>query len=719
MIDIHSIAAKSTGLSLIDHTMHVVQAIEVFRRNHQVDITSEHARYGAILHDLGKVHPRFLSQFDRRGSSLTSEEHDSMIPFRHEIASLGFLPLFGEELWPMLIDMVVGHHKSTFKDARHRGICDLPLYDDDDEWINTHLEHWDTWSPLALQVATYFGIVGGPVSRDESCKALKYSLAYCQKKGMGWSRLRGLLMAADHLASAMTDATEELLEHQFKTPDLSFYFRSNRQSDLYPLSLKTTSSTKQHTMVKAPTGAGKTDYLLKRCRGRIHYTLPYQASINAMYRRFLHTIGDESQKAAEIRVVHAISALQVDDDYQAALQHFGGAAVKVLTPHQLAAIVFGTRTFESLMLDLEGCDVIFDEIHTYTAQGQTMVFEIIQQLVRLDCRLHIGTATMPTVIYNKVLDLLGGSSKVHLESLSDKELDSYDRHIVHKEPSDLDIKELLDAAVSMNEKVLLVFNTVKRAQDFYQAVVVEEYGHVEHMLIHSRWRRKDRFDKEKRLEQYYNSNGVRPCIVVSTQVVEVSLDISFDRLITEAAPIDALIQRFGRINRVRKKAEDRVLKPVHVIAPSKSTLPYDEQLCVNSYEVLPNGTTLQEVDIQRMIDQVYPILQEHPIDSHLIYRYDQWYIKELCHRSGSALVDALEIQSAVCILYADRELYLDRQATRQQRIELEIPISARSISYRRNEYEQLQIGNRPFVIPQSISEYYDVGLVLTNHETFL
>lgn len=72
-------------------------------------------------------------------------------------------------------------------------------------------------------------------------------------------------MAADHMASAMETAFEIPLDKLFIKPDLSFY---NRQSELYPLSLISSDSKKMHTLVTAPTGAGKL-ILLRRCRGRV------------------------------------------------------------------------------------------------------------------------------------------------------------------------------------------------------------------------------------------------------------------------------------------------------------------------------------------------------------------------------------------------------------------------------------------------------------------
>ncbi len=83
-----------------------------------------------------------------------------------------------------------------------------------------------------------------------------------------------------------------------------------------------------------------------------------------------------------------------------------GSAVKVLTPHQLAAIVFGLLWFETVMLDLQGAAVVLDEIHTYSDVSRSMVFEIVKVLLKLNCSIHIGTATMPTAMYQELLGLL-------------------------------------------------------------------------------------------------------------------------------------------------------------------------------------------------------------------------------------------------------------------------------------------------------------------------
>ncbi len=727
MKTLDDILAKSKdfgGTTLLEHTHHVASAIEVFAEKYQLDFDKSLAVKAAIIHDLGKAHFHFQRKINNEICYKSMKEKaDWNYTHRHEISSLGFLPVFPKYEWNSIIDMVVGHHKSIENDQRQKGILDLE--ENERFWIRNHLKEWEIWSPYGLLVLEHFGFKVRPISLAEAEEALQYTLEYCENKKWGWSPLRGLLMSADHFASAFSHKTIMALNDLFAIPNLSFYKNPERGSDLYPLSKINSDDNRPHTIVVAPTGSGKTDFLLKRCNGRIFYTLPFQASINAMFQRIKHDIEIENPNIdTKVRVLHATSALLVKSNKEAeCLQHFGGSAIKVLTPHQLAGIIFGTSGFESTMLDLHGTDVILDEIHTYSEISRSMVLEIVRTLLRLDCRIHIGTATMPSVLYNEVLSLLKEKGDVYEVKLADEILDSFDRHIVEKMEDKTQIDEILNTAFEKKEKVLIIFNTVKKAQKEFKRLT-ESFPDVPALLIHSRFRRCDRIEIENRLKSEFNgdgsdqfSNGLMPCFVVSTQVVEVSLDISFDRMITEVAPLDALIQRFGRVNRKRTKETIGKYKPVHVIQFDGNALPYKFDVLKDSFNQLPKGEVLKERSLQSKIDNVFPTLDTKEIDVHLIFHNGKYRIKELCSKPSSAIVDALEIESATCILECDREKYLVCQWS--DRIPLEIPISFKTISRYKNQYEQLEKGSFPFVIPQSEAEHQKYGLELVELTNFL
>lgn len=726
MKTLNEILAKSVdrgGTTLLEHTQHVVWAIQAFAQKYDYDFDEGMAIKAAALHDLGKAHSHFQRKINGVKADSLLEENQWNYAHRHELSSLGFLPIFPKSEWNLLIDMVVAHHKSIENDKRSRGIIDLQ--NEDDYWIENHLVNWEDWSYYGLEILATFGISVRPVSKEEAVEALQYTLSYCEKKRGGWSPLRGLLMSADHFASAFIENTPDRLNHLFVVPNLSFYANPSRQSALYPLSQIDTSCEYPHTIVVAPTGAGKTDFLLKRCSGRVFYTLPFQASINAMFERIKKDIGpDNPEVEQKVRLLHATSALMVKGNKEAeTLQHFGGASLKVLTPHQLAAIIFGTAGFEGIMLDLKGTDVILDEIHTYSDVGRSMVLEIIRTLLMLDCRIHVGTATMPSLLYQQVMALLQEKGDVYEVKLADEVLDSFDRHVVHKMKAEQDIEDVLYQAFAQQEKVLLIFNTVKRAQDAFKRLT-SAFPDIPTMLIHSRFRRGDRIKLEESLKTAFNGdgspefgNGYSPCLVISTQVVEVSLDISFDRMITQCAPLDALIQRFGRVNRKRTPTTIGHYKPVHVIAPSGSALPYKSETLKASYDQLPDGELLKERSLQSKINVVYPELDTREIDIHLIYHKGQYRIKELCNRPNSTIVDALEIESACCILACDRDKYI--AARWGERVYLEIPVNFNTIKRYKGQYEQLETGAYPFVIPQSEAEHQLYGLELIEPENII
>ena len=720
MQSVDTILAKSKNygnLSLPDHVDQVKDAVDCFAKNFAFPFNVALAKKGAILHDLGKAHPHFQRRMQNINADSLQEERENNFIHRHELSSLAFLPAFPQSEWDTLIDMVVAHHKSIINDSKERGILDLA--ERYRGWIDNHLKGWENWSVFGFEILKRYGIES-KFTKIEAKEALEYVVNYCESKSSGWSPWRGLLMSADHFASAFMFDTKKQLSNLFETPNLKYYFDSSRRSTIYPLSKVDVSDKRSHSLVVAPTGAGKTDFLLKRCKGRIFYTLPFQASINAMWERLKETIPNK-----DIRLQHATSRIVVGDKLEEKLlQPLVGSSVKVMTPHQMAAIIFGTPGFESVMLDLEGCDIILDEIHTYSDVSQSMVLEIVKMLLQLNCRIHIGTATMPTILYNELLQLLGGEEKVYQVKLSDEVLGSFNRHKIYKLEDDNNVTKILTDAFSNNEKVLAVYNTISNAQKGFKKFQ-EIFPQIPMLLIHSRFKRGDRVKLENRLKTEFNGDnskefgvGLKPCLVVSTQVVEVSLDISFDRMITQCAPLDSLIQRFGRVNRKRTSATMGMYKSIHVLAPTGNVLPYKMEILKQSFDQLPDcGEVLEEKSLQSKIDKVYQTLNKREIDIHLISQNGRFKITELSNKRNAVLVDALEIESASCILSEDRDSYL--LANWEERIQMEIPINWKTISRYVKEYEQLSVGSNPFVIPQKTDDYNIYGLQLVEHDKFL
>ena len=280
MKHINEILAKSKeygGTTLLEHTQHVAWAIEVFVEKFKHDFDKNLAVKAAVLHDLGKAHIHFQHKISGNVSYNSLMESEKWnYAHRHELSSLGFLPIFPKEEWNTLIDMVVAHHKSIKCDKRKRGILDLE--ENDRFWLENHLIDWEEWSPYGLEILKYFGYEVRPIAKKEAEDVLEYVLDYCESKKWGWSPLRGLLMSADHFASAFIEKTPNKLKDLFAIPDLSFYKNPDRRSDLYPLSQISTDDERPHTIVVAPTGAGKTDFLFEAVQ-RADFLYPTFSSI--------------------------------------------------------------------------------------------------------------------------------------------------------------------------------------------------------------------------------------------------------------------------------------------------------------------------------------------------------------------------------------------------------------------------------------------------------
>ncbi|WP_032925212.1 CRISPR-associated helicase/endonuclease Cas3 [Leptospira santarosai] len=138
-----------------------------------------------------------------------------------------------------------------------------------------------------------------------------------------------------------------------------------------------------------------------------------------------------------------------------------------------------------------------------------------------------------------------------------------------------------------HSKILVVVNTVKRAQSIYRDL---KSSGLNVKIYHSRYKYKDRVIRHREFIAAFKDEAP-PVVGIATQVAEMSLDIDSDILFCELAPIPSIIQRLGRLN--RRTAPDNQLpaRSVYFSRPEKP-LPYDKEeleLAEQWIEILRNS----------------------------------------------------------------------------------------------------------------------------------
>lgn len=164
------------GMTLTQHLKDVADTAVVIAK--QVGLDPDLAFKGAVLHDIGKASLLFQKTL----------KHDYIqqpdFTFRHEIASLFFISLFPEKERPVIIDMIVAHHKSIYHDVREKGILDL---DENMDCFARHSEKFDEWCPVALGILNEFGIATHPIDINEAQSNYEFVVDYCYGKALNQS----------------------------------------------------------------------------------------------------------------------------------------------------------------------------------------------------------------------------------------------------------------------------------------------------------------------------------------------------------------------------------------------------------------------------------------------------------------------------------------------------------------------------------------------------
>lgn len=218
---------------------------------------------------------------------------------------------------------------------------------------------------------------------------------------------------------------------------------------------------------------------------------------------------------------------------------------------------------------------VFDEIHAYDPQLFGTLLRFLSTF--RNAPVVLMTASLPNAMQT-ALEKVCGKLEPYFGPRKREKAKRYQLEFVQENPDSEAWKAAKEVLLN-GGKVLWVVNTVNRAISLYREAKLEEALYdkeLERFLInvflyHSRFRYSERVDKQDKLVAgFKNKEAV---LAITTQVAEMSLDLSADLLITDIAPPAALIQRLGRLN--RDDDEPRETKRA-MILERPDAIPYTE-----------------------------------------------------------------------------------------------------------------------------------------------
>ncbi len=400
--------------------------------------------------------------------------------------------------------------------------------------------------------------------------------------------LRGTVTSADHMASAhLTRLPSPVQESWERLASRILNPLRARDPSIEPYEHQRMSAAAsgRSALLTAPTGSGKTEAALYWALGdgaaplpRLFYALPYQASMNAMFDRLRDTERGFGPRAVGLqhgRGLQALHARLLESEegivtaaaaarWEHNINTLHARPIKVFSPYQMLKALFQLRGFEGMLTDYAGGAFVFDEIHAYDPERLALILTLIAHLrACYGARFFVMSATFPRIIRERLVEALGTRYTI---TASPALFERFRRHRIHLLQGELTTSgiERIVQDVCNGKQVLVCANTVRRAQEIYLALQGAGLPEEQVLLLHSRYTFGDRHHREQDIRAACGSNmpldGRRPLALVATQVVEVSLDIDLDTIYSDPAPLEALLQRFGRVNRSGRKG----ICPVYV-----------------------------------------------------------------------------------------------------------------------------------------------------------
>jgi len=381
-----------------------------------------------------------------------------------------------------------------------------------------------------------------------------------------WQRL-----IRDSLSAApKTDELTQLIEDRLTIGGVKHSLRDFQSAVAYNAS--------EVTLVKAGCGSGKTlaayHWARDRCPGkRLYICYPTTGTATEGFRDYLFDKTEHQPKSgAELfhgrseidsRIILETSGEDSDNEFVALdrIRSLKAWSVPIVscTVDTVLGIINNQRRAIYSWPAICNAAFVFDEIHSYDASMFGALLAFLKKLHGVPVLLM--TASLPAErlkkLKNSVKHRHGGLAEIP----GPPDLEALKRYRHWKEPN-RSITDIVTDELKSNGKILWVSNTVARTINAYCSCGQLAPGDT---VYHSRFRYIDRVRRHQSVIAKFGEQGVS-AIAWTSQVAEMSLDLSATLLVTDLAPISALIQRLGRLNRRAKSKSDPIM-PFIVIEP--------------------------------------------------------------------------------------------------------------------------------------------------------
>ncbi|MEJ8555398.1 CRISPR-associated helicase Cas3' [Tepidibacter sp. Z1-5] len=595
--------------SVLSFTLDLIEDKDLKKIEKLTGINQEKIRdllfFSAFFHDIGKATDEFQKYINGDIKKSYHSLYSSNIASKIEDFSFDFIDDEDEEESINLLFLITLTHHSVFK--KNTGFLGV---ENEIQYEHNFLPEaekffyeYKNWYEKFLDKECKYKFEYKSVQRKtlgSKIKATINKLSYMDNSDLEkirilYSYVLGIINIADWRASAQFDGTNLNLEFEnvFDEKQLCNKLQESLKIKKFtPRGFqKELASCKGNVLVEVPTGSGKTEgsYFwsmnnISNKKDKVIYTLPTQTTSNKLFDRVDSVFNNTGLVHSSATIYLEEYALETGKDIDKSFASellfsktfnnpFTVGTIDGLLKNFLNIGRYNIVTFNFLK-----SVVIIDEVHSYDFK----MMGFMKQFLKLCNKYQVPVCLMSASIPNAIKKMIDIDDENRYPIITQENLFNDDPNYIYK--IDKKIEEDIDKIekdYKNGKNVLVIRNTVKKSKEVYD-LLKNIVGKENIVLYNSAFKKCDRVRKEKEIMDRLKSE--ENFILVATQVVEVSLDIDFDIMYTDLAPIDSLIQRFGRVN--RKKSDNKGIIYIYKDVERK---PYVEGLLEITYETINEG----------------------------------------------------------------------------------------------------------------------------------